>query len=662
MEYGHSLRGPRRQRGAAAMIAGVGLVAMLAAVFLTLDISNLYFAKRVMQKQASMAALDGAREVSGCSTDQLPSSSDIDTAVQNSLTRNSFDSLTGATAGITPGVIEIDSGTSLRYLRETSAAEAKAVGVTLQRPFPKAFLPFLRPAGSNTLTVSATAEQAARGSLFLGTGIAELDEGLLNALLGALLCAPGDTDCQANVISLDVADSASGLLSTNVSLGQLAIALGLSVSDLSDPLNLTTQTPILSDVLNGLVSGLGDTVSTTVSGLLTNLAAAAEGNRREIPLGLLLGTVDDIAAQVPFINLMDLILGLGQAAQADDDGEIEPIALPVELDIPGVASVRVFLQILDPPQASGLGRAGFTEASTAQVKLLVRISAGEVLNVITGIVNGLLSEILDLLEFLTGGLVDAEIHVLEPPLNIGIDVDVAAARATLDEITCPRLGGTNNGFPIAQLSAMSSIANVAVGTFAGTADDASELNSGTSDWELLLLRFKGPIRLVGQLQLTVNLGLTSVGVGGSGALEPLDDVDQSIRIQDLPPGTPPAFLAYGAPDAPPAVPTDANPQTLDAPVIVRLDLGLDTEADPDENYGLLGSLSYVLDGLLDAVFAVLQPLLDLVNGLADLLINPLLNLLGIHTGTATVTMESVVVGQPQLVSVAVPVPGAVDEE
>ena len=76
----------------------------------------------------------------------------------------------------------------------------------------------------------------------------------------------------------------------------------------------------------------------------------------------------------------------------------------------------------------------------------------------------------------------------------------------------------------------------------------------------------------------------------------------------------------------------------------------------------VGYAAFVKDGsrgdaraLLDAVFAVLQPLLDLVNGLADLLINPLLNLLGIHTGTATVTMESVVVGQPQLVSVAVPV-------
>src|SRR3546814_4274914 len=126
---------------------------------------------------------------------------------------------------------------------------------------------------------------------------------IFNAVLSGLL---------GGSVNLNAVDY-QGLAGVNVSLGQLATAVGVDVSDLSDPLALTTQTPVLSSVLNGLAGSLSGTTSTTVTNLLQNLASAASGNSNGIPLGNVLGTVDNVAANVPFVNLLDLIMALGAA-------------------------------------------------------------------------------------------------------------------------------------------------------------------------------------------------------------------------------------------------------------------------------------------------------------------------------------------------------------
>src|SRR3546814_6900833 len=91
------------------------------------------------------------------------------------------------------------------------------------------------------MTTSATAEQAALGSLYVGSTLLDVSGGVLNAVLSGLL---------GGSVNLNAVDY-QGLAGVNVSLGQLATAVGVDVSDLSDPLALTTQTPVLSSVLNG---------------------------------------------------------------------------------------------------------------------------------------------------------------------------------------------------------------------------------------------------------------------------------------------------------------------------------------------------------------------------------------------------------------------------
>src|SRR3546814_14400204 len=114
------------------------------------------------------------------------------------------------------------------------------------------------------MVASATAEQAALGSFYRGSGLLSVDAGILNALLSGLL---------GGNVTLD-AVSYKQLASVSVSLADLGTAVGLDVHDLSNPLALSPNTPLLSDTLNGLARALAARASTTVTTLLGNLGPA----------------------------------------------------------------------------------------------------------------------------------------------------------------------------------------------------------------------------------------------------------------------------------------------------------------------------------------------------------------------------------------------------
>ena len=55
----------RRQRGAAMVFAAIWMVAALVCVGLAIDLGNLYFTQRALQRTANMAAMDAAWVASG---------------------------------------------------------------------------------------------------------------------------------------------------------------------------------------------------------------------------------------------------------------------------------------------------------------------------------------------------------------------------------------------------------------------------------------------------------------------------------------------------------------------------------------------------------------------------------------------------------------------
>lgn len=650
MPFRDSRFSPRhRQRGAVAVLAAVTIVALLISSLLVIEVGRVYYAERSLQKMASLAALDAARLVSGCGDPATQAA--LDSSVAASLARNGDPAILTSTT-VEAGIVETNVS-SLRELSVTDMDDARAVRVTLKRPLPSLLTPLLTAVGG-TMTASATATQEALGGLSVGSGllsISSADSALLNPLLSGLLGG------SVNLTAVDY----SGLAGVNVSLEQLATAIGVDVQDLSDPLALSTQTPVLSETLNGLAGALGGTASGTVTGLLTQLAGSA--SNQDVPLGTILNPIADVAADVPFVNLLDLILAMGQAAQADYGG-VTPIDLPVGISIPSTLTVRAFVKVLEPPQLSGLGRPGQTEASTAQIRIMLRIEAGSLITALQGTLDGVMDGVFGLLNL--GTSIDSDIDPVPPPLNIGVDIEVAKATAYLDALQCPR-ADLNNGEPIAELSASPAIASVEIGRFNGSASTAPDLDP-QDNWPIVNVTVDAtnacvglkignnclglPLNL-GSTDLTLSLGLTALGAGGGGGRQSLpSEVTQFERIENLPDTAAPAWMAEGVP---PDAPVAANPQTVGSDVDVGLDLELESQ---QTGSGLVGILGGLVNTVISAVAAAVQPLLDVVNGLADTLINPLLDVLGIQLGAATVTMLGVTVDQPRIVTTELPATAA----
>lgn len=641
----------RRQQGAAAVFVALAIIPLLIATMLAIEVGRVYYAHRDLQKAANLAALDAARLMSGCNGDDLPTQTMLDNAAATSLTRNNVTGVTGTV--VEAGDIVTDrkfGGTGvIRYLdpvdiNDVSAMnDAHGVRVTLSQAFPTPLIPFFATSES-AMTASATAEQAALGSFYIGSSLLSLNGGILNALLSGLL---------GGNVNLTVV-SYNQLAGVNVSLADLGTAVGLSSSDLSNPLALSTKTPLLSDTLNGLASSLSGSTSSTVTGLLNNLAAAANGNTNQIPLGNLLGSVDNVAANVPFVNLLDLIVALAEASRADASGAIQPIALPIAVGVPGVTTLKAFIKVLEPPQFSGLRRAGIAEASTSQIRLMVRLQV----DAATTVTNALNLVLL-------GGLLGS---VDVPPINLGIDVDVARAHGYLDRLQCPSIDTPE---PVAELSAETSTATVALGTFSGSASSAPAISSGLS--KLLGVT----IKIIGGLlaEIKVNLFLAepvSANVG-SGAVTPLPNpVTDFTRIDsNLPAGAKPYWLADGVPPA--AAIAGENPQTVGstnllAGAMSTLFGSLNiTASDPDHpdqsSYICLLKIlvcvvnvqvGSIVDAVLTPVKSLLGTVLSGVGGIVDAILDPLLQALGIKLGSATITMNTVSIDQPKIVSTAIP--------
>lgn len=649
-----------RQKGAAAVFAAISILAMLAATTLVIDIGRLYLAKQQLQKQVDIAALDGVRRVSACSDNDVPTQSEIETAVLESLARNGLSDIASEDLEVTVGRIETDIESGFRSLVEESMDQSNAVRVTAEQAMPASLLP--RDTSGNPMRASATARQPAEGSFYLGSSLASVDDGLLNQVLASLLCPLGDTGCQSSVVALDVASASGGLLDARVTVEQFASALGVQVADLSDPVALSASNPLLPDLLAGLSSALSGTASGTVVTLLDDLAAAADNTN--IPMDQLFDGISADSPDAPLINVFDLIMALAQSAKADSSGTT-PVSLPLNLSIPGIADVGVFLQVLEGPRFSGMGRPGTAMAETAQVTIGVRIAADELLDGLVGFLEATVNNVLlGLLGALTG--IDVSATALSPPLNIGIDIEAGKATAWLDRLDCPR-EGVNGGLPIAALSASPSTAEVRVGSFTGGAFDNAPLESASDsrhidlatvlvDAECLgLFGICLPGLSAGSATIDIALDLTSAGVGGATNPIALDEIRDFERVDTddagtpLPDWHPPVWRADGAPNQPPA---PDNPQTAGAPTSVQTDLGLEVESSSTS--GLVGLVADLVAELTDALLVLLEDLLDLVNDLATTLVDPLLALLGIQTGSAEVTMDTASIGHPRLVDTRVP--------
>jgi hypothetical protein len=652
-----------RQRGVAAVFSAIAIVALFASLALAIDVGQLFYAQRDLEKEASLAAITGAQSASGCrATAGVPANlAGVTAAVINSIALNLPTGAAAPAATAELGWVNDFSGQTLIGINNSAVIFASpndgkrhffalsgtdpnvspkinSVRVTLTRPQPALLIPFLSaPGATPQLSASAVAEQQALGSFNIGTTLASLNTanagsipvGPLSIPIGPLLCQTSSA-CLAK-INLTAAGF-QGLLNTSVSLGQIAEAVG--VTDLSSLLTTSTTLPSILNGLSPLIDGATAGTGSIVSGLLAVPASGA------VDLGDIFSTVAGSDLNAPVINLFDLLTALAEDAIKNSSGGIVPITLPVNTNLNAVATVNSFLKVGAPAQPGGLAPAGVAKASTAEITLMIRIQAGSLLSGLTSAINGLLSGLL-------GNLLGITVTTVQPPLNIGIDVGVAPASATLNTLQCPDM---TLAAPIAKLSTITSIATIAVGTFSSSALTAPVSQVGS----IPLATVKINNILLGSDTETLSLAFTSAGIGTTSAiaLAPVTQFHSAVQEN----GDPLSSLTYVANGFAEA-PVIDNPQTVGSPVNLALSVGLNASS-PDNGKGLsalgLSTVNNLVSGLLSGVLA---PLVTGINTLASTVINPLLAELGIQAGASTVTMNSVVTGAPVVVVTSqVPVP------
>lgn len=350
----------KRDDDGAVAILTVGAMGLLFAMLVvTVDFGMLYFLRRNLQGAADAAALSASLDPGNSRTLAI-------TAV----TTNGFtpDAVRSVETGVWTGDTKIAA--TARFQPNAASPNAVRIGLTAESPL--FFMRYFKAQDSATVTAFATAAHVPEASFSAGTGLARIDDGLLNAVLGGLL---------GSNLNLRVMDY-EGLLLADVNLlrmlDALAIRLNLNTGNYDQ---LLTTTVTVAEVLRAAVSALADPANRTITSIeaqainaLQVLQLQVRGNP-SLKLGDLLnlgiwstlpvGTGATPTALHAKLAVFDLV---SLTAQVANGKNMVDIGLPSS--IPGVATVNLKLTIGEGEQRIGLGPIG-TSLHTAQTRLLL---------------------------------------------------------------------------------------------------------------------------------------------------------------------------------------------------------------------------------------------------------------------------------------------------
>lgn len=364
----------RTARGVVSLLTTVFVATLGLTLLVSVDIGNVFFTQRALQRAADMAALAAAQRL------------DIATqAAQQSVTQNGLSVTPAVVLGVWNATNTAAAPTYFCASGSTGCTgTVNAAQVTLSQN-----VPYFFSVGQRTLTATAIAKNTAIVSFSLGSGLASVNNGLLNQLLGALLG-------NSNPLSLDLV-SYQGLANTNIRLSDLMASVGVgTVSQL-----LTTQLSlsrffdavITAGNQNGLTGVSAGTVlapNTLALGPGLSNTAISIGNSSSTPgvLQLLSGVGNDQSALNTQLNVLDLLMTAAQIANSQNATTVSTnLGLPGVAGLPGPVNVGLTLKIIQPPVIA-IGPAGtdasgnwLTTAKTGQVSLG--------LNVVTSVVGAI---------------------------------------------------------------------------------------------------------------------------------------------------------------------------------------------------------------------------------------------------------------------------------
>lgn len=346
------------QRGSVTVITALGFTGLLGAAAIGLDLSVLYNAQRRAQGAADLAALNAASD---------PATAE--TAARRALADNGFRDAAR---------IEIRTGSYLRSAAlpeasrfTTAAASPNAVRVNLKAPVRLTFGRFVGLPAAFDVAVTSTAANTRFAAFSLGSGVAALDAGIANAVLGAML---------GTRLSLTLLDF-NALLSARVDafrfLDALATDLGLQAASYTDII-AASATP--SQILGALAVSAASTMAGSILGRLGQTVPRGAGR---IPLrGIIdLGDAENLSPERgsagPAIRLFDVVSAAAALANGD-----RQVSVDLAGSVPGLVATRLTLAVGEGRQSSGWVAPGSARATlrTGQVRLLIETQIRAPLN------------------------------------------------------------------------------------------------------------------------------------------------------------------------------------------------------------------------------------------------------------------------------------------
>ena len=340
------------------------------AVLVSIDIGNLFYSQRALQRAADLAATAAAQRLDLATAVPNPAQASVN---QNGLTVDGAN----VTLTVVPGVWDASTGAAPTYFTAQSAVDGNtnAAQVTITQN-----VPYFFTIGTRQLQASAIAKNTPVVAFSLGSGLVSVNNGLLNQLLGYLL---------HTTLNLDVV-SYQGLATTNIRLGDLGVALGAGTMQ-----QLLALSPNLGTLFNAVVSVASQSGLAGVSvGGAGASNALSYGSDLNVPINigdggasspgllqLLALAGNEQSALDATVNVLDLLTTAAQIANSKSAVSVAPVSL----NLVGLGTVRLSLKIIEPP-AIAIGPPGQflsgpnagqwkTQARTAQVRLGLGIDA-----------------------------------------------------------------------------------------------------------------------------------------------------------------------------------------------------------------------------------------------------------------------------------------------
>ncbi|MNY86450.1 hypothetical protein D3C78_26560 [compost metagenome] len=409
----------KQQHGVTLVMVALWMGIALAAL-MVLDVGNLFWQKRELQKIADLSALAGSTQPLNAACSSTAPSNAKQIADANGLRAGDvFEAKYGRWA---PG-----AGVPLeQFFAAADVSKSNACHVEVQRNVSYFFI--FSASGNNSRWIGAKATALVSGdpvaTVLVRSTLASLNGGMLNTLLSAVLgtqvnltAASWQGIAKLNVNLLKVFDS---LLDVNANVGDYEALLDTQVK--------------LADLLKAMVAAIepGQFVAADVAAL-QQLSLLNVGNV-QVRLGDLikLENANPAAALNLGVNALGLIQGALQVATKHN-------AVNLNLGIPGLVTVK--LKVIEPAQLAIIGNplddSITIEARTAQVRLWVALSTST--SPVASIVNTVLGLVVDLLKLVLSLLVDVEVLPEFRNLNqlkLDVLVDVARGYVRIEDVDC----------------------------------------------------------------------------------------------------------------------------------------------------------------------------------------------------------------------------------